>query len=103
MARISLQAPDVVDQALPLNVTIVLDSSGSMGGGNRLQTATAAARAIVDSLGPQDRVAVIHFESVAELLDPHTAPGRSSHQAIGRLYPGGSTNVQAAVNLQVSA
>ena len=104
MARLSFQAPDVVDDALPLNVTIVLDTSGSMRDGGRLETAKAAANAIVDSLvGDKDWVSVIDFEEEARLRVDFTHPDDSDlRDVINGLVPGGSTNVQAAVDLAVS-
>ena len=60
MARVAFQAPDVVTTA-PLNVTLVLDASGSMREGNRVAIARAAAEAIRRSLDGDDRMAVVHF------------------------------------------
>ena len=37
LARITFQAPDVRDDNRPLNVTLVLDASGSMSSGNRVE------------------------------------------------------------------
>ena len=45
LARIAFQAPKVRDD-IPLNVTLVLDASGSMADGNRVAIARAAAEAI---------------------------------------------------------
>ena len=56
MARIGFQAPELLD-ATPLNVTLVLDASGSMREGNRVETAREAANSILNSLNPRDRVA----------------------------------------------
>ena len=60
MARVGFKAPDVVTTA-PLNVTLVLDASGSMADGNRVAIARAAAEAIRRSLDRDDRIAVVHF------------------------------------------
>ena len=43
LARIGFQAPHLRDDGRPLNVTLVLDSSGSMREGNRVDIAHAAA------------------------------------------------------------
>ena len=56
LARIAVQAPELVDDT-PLNVTLVLDASGSMAEGGRVAIARAAALSIVQSLGPNDRIA----------------------------------------------
>ena len=55
LARVTFQAPElVVDR--PLNVTLVLDASGSMGDGNRVDIARQAAESIRQSLRPNDRI-----------------------------------------------
>ena len=56
------QAPDVVID-LPLNVTLVLDGSGSMADGNRVDIAREAAETIRSSLGRDDRMSIVHFDN----------------------------------------
>ena len=103
LARIGFQAAEVPDDR-PLNVTLVLDASGSMREGNRVGIARAAAETIRQSLRPQDRVAVVHFTEgvIHDLTVDHRAPDhRSVQQSIRQLEPHGSTNVQAGLNLGV--
>ena len=100
LVRIGFQAAEVPD-VRPLNVTLVLDASGSMGDGNRVDIARSAAEAIRQSLRPQDRLAVVHFTEgvIHELTVEHTSPDASAVQrSIQRLAPHGSTNVQAGLN-----
>ncbi len=103
LARVALQAPKVPDNT-PLNVTLVLDASGSMRSGNRVDIARTAAETIRQSLGSRDRIAVVHFTT--DVLDQytveHTRPDdRDVARSIGRLAPHDSTNVQAGLNLAV--
>ena len=103
LARIAFQAPELDDDT-PLNVTLVLDASGSMGSGNRVAIAREAAETIRQSLNPRDRIAVVHFTT--DVIDAytveHSAPDDSAVvQSIGRLAPHDSTNVQAGLNLGV--
>ena len=103
LARIGFQAAEVPDDR-PLNVTLVLDASGSMREGGRVGIARAAAETIRQSLRPQDRVAVVHFTEgvIHDLTVDHRAPDDwSVQQSIGQLEPHGSTNVQAGLNLGV--
>ena len=103
LVRIGFQAAEVADDR-PLNVTLVLDASGSMGDGNRVDIARAAAEAIRQSLRPQDRVAVVHFTTdvIHQLTVEHTGPDDYSvERSISQLAPHGSTNVQAGLNLGV--
>ena len=103
MARVAFQAPDVVTTA-PLNVTLVLDASGSMREGNRVAIARAAAEAIRQSLDRDDRMAVVHFTTnvLHGLTVQAAAPDdRAVADSIARLAPHDSTNVQAGLNLGV--
>ena len=103
LARIAFQAAEVRDEA-PLNVTLVLDSSGSMKEGNRVDIAMAAAESIKRSLGPSDRIAVVQFSGdvVREATVEHSHPENDSVQrSIKRLRPRGRTNVQAGIDLGV--
>ena len=104
LARLAFQAPELRDDGKPLNVTLVLDASGSMGEGNRVDIARAAAESIRQSLRPQDRIAIVHFTDtvIPQLTVAHSRPDdRSVQQSIDRLQPNGATNVQAGLDLGV--
>ena len=101
LARIAFQAPELDYDATPVNVTLVLDASGSMSNGNRVDIAREAAESILDSLRDQDRIAVVLFnENVQhQYTVEHTHPNDFSvERSIQNLRPGGSTNVQAGLN-----
>ena len=103
LARIALQAPTVSDNT-PLNVTLVLDASGSMADGNRVDIAKTAAETIRQSLSSRDRIAVVHFTTdvLREYTVEHSRPDdRDVERSIGRLAPHNSTNVQAGLDLGV--
>ena len=103
MARIAFQAPETVAD-VPLNVTLVLDASGSMREGNRVAVAREAAEAIRRSLDGDDRISVVHFTTdvLNYLTVKHAAPDdRAVTDSIARLEPHGSTNVQAGLDLGV--
>lgn len=81
-----------------LAMLLVMDRSGSMQG-TKLEMAKDAASAVVDMLGPQDFVGVISFDSVAETnvrLQQVSARNRI-RQAIGRIAPGGGTDIYPAL------
>ena len=87
--------------ATPVNVTLVLDASGSMSDGNRVDIAREAAESIRLSLRDHDRIAVVHFsqEVLHQYTVEHTFPDdRNVWNSIGNLRPGGSTNVQAGLD-----
>ena len=103
LARIAFQAPELVIDK-PLNVTLVLDASGSMADGNRVDIARQAAESIRQSLRPGDRIAVVHFTQsvIDQFTVEHTHPGDDrAVSSIAWLQPHGSTNVQAGLNLGV--
>ena len=103
LARIAFQAPEMQDDT-PLNVTLVLDASGSMRNGDRVSIAREAAESIRRSLGGRDRMAVVHFttEVIGELTVEHSNPDdRDVRRSIDQLAPHGSTNVQAGLDLAV--
>lgn len=88
-------APGRQGQRLPVNLALVLDRSASMAAKNKLEYAKEAARLAVGQLRAGDRVAIVAFDSVSNVLLPST-PVRD-HQAIEAiidgLTPGGSTNI----------
>ena len=100
LVRVGFQAPEFRDD-VPLNVTLVLDASGSMADGNRVAIAREAAESIRNSLGRDDRIAVVHFTNnvVRDLTVSHTrADDRDVRRSIDQLIPRGSTNVQAGLD-----
>ena len=103
MARVAFKAPEVVTDA-PLNVTLVLDASGSMSSGNRVAIAREAAEAIRRSLDRDDRISVVHFTTYVldDLTVENAAPDdRAVSDSIAWLAPHDSTNVQAGLDLGV--
>ena len=103
LARIAFQTRELVDDR-PLNVTLVLDASGSMADGNRVDIARQAAESIRRSLRAEDRIAVVHFTD--QVIDRYTVEHHPPddyrvRDSISWLQPHGSTNVQAGLNLGV--
>ena len=103
LARIGFQAPEFRDDR-PLNVTLVLDASGSMKDGNRVAIAREAADSVRRGLTSRDRMAVVHFTQ--DVIDAYTVEhsrpdDRAVSNSIASLAPHGSTNVQAGLDLGV--
>ncbi len=100
MARVAFKAPEVVTEG-PLNVTLVLDASGSMANGNRVAIAREAAEAIRRSMDRDDRISVVHFTTyvIDSLTVRNASPDdRAVTDSIAQLAPHGSTNVQAGLD-----
>jgi Ca-activated chloride channel homolog len=102
LVRVGLQAREVRDrQRQDASLTFVIDTSGSMEREGRLELVKDALRILVDELGPDDRVAVVTFGSDAHLaLRSTSARDRDAIlDAIDRLRPDGSTNLEAGLQL----
>lgn len=91
---VELQAPPAPDSdRQPLDVVLVLDKSGSMGG-DPLRSVKAAAEHFLRLAGATDRVGVVAFDDTTELVlelsshDPDLAAAR-----IKQISTGGSTNL----------
>ncbi|MDQ2808030.1 MAG: VWA domain-containing protein [Chloroflexota bacterium] len=61
--------PDATPAQLPLNLTLVLDHSGSMSGPKLTHLKEAVTR-IIDELTPQDTLAIIVFDEHAKVIVP---------------------------------
>ncbi len=97
---IEISAPTEAGAALPLNLGLVLDKSGSMQG-VALDCLKQAAGHIVSSLSDRDRVAVVAFNDQPEVLvtsrlvtDPEGIGA-----AVGRLQAGGGTCIDGGMEL----
>ncbi|MGZ6126042.1 MAG: vWA domain-containing protein, partial [Myxococcales bacterium] len=86
-------------QRVPVNAVLILDRSGSMSG-VKIVRAREASRALVQALGPEDRLAIVEFSSSASVLVESTAvtPQARSRalEAIEAIEPMGGTNMSAA-------
>ena len=101
LARVGFQAPELHDDGRPLNVTLVIDSSGSMSNGARVEIARAAADSIRRSLSHDDRISVVQFSTGVLhnlTVENHQPDSGFVNQSIVQLIPRDSTNVQAGLN-----
>ena len=77
----------------PINVALVLDRSGSMGG-PPLAAAKEAAIRFARFLGPDDRLTVVTFDDqVHTIFGPAPAGDDAAAEAIAGVHEGGSTNL----------
>ncbi len=87
----------------PMNLSIVLDRSGSMEGA-KLEKARQAAAMAVDKLGDDDIFSLVTYDNETDLLiAPERVGGRDHREElkarIHRIQPGGSTALHAGVVL----
>ena len=92
LIRLEGQTPPTAAARTPLNISLVLDRSGSMHG-EKLAAARDAAAFLVRRLAPEDRVTVVAYDGdVHTVADEHT-PRAAVAQLISQMEPGGSTNL----------
>jgi Ca-activated chloride channel family protein len=82
-------------------LTFVIDTSGSMADGDRLETVKRSLNLLVSRLRADDTIAIVEFSNDASVVLNPTSAGATSQivGAIGRLEPDGSTNAQAGLEL----
>lgn len=85
----------------PANLVFVVDVSGSMEAGNRLELVKKALGVLVEELREDDTVAIVVYGDSARIVLP-TASGAEKERikkALALLKPEGSTNVHAGIML----
>jgi uncharacterized protein YegL len=81
-------------QRPPINVSLVVDCSGSMQEEGRLEKVKNALRQFSHGLGPQDHVALVAYSSDASAVLPAQLTNREAFErAVSSLEPSGSTNL----------
>lgn len=92
--------PDPEAKRLPVDVALVVDTSGSMTSAGKIAYARAAGEELVGALRPEDRFALIAFDDRARVLLPGTPFDGDVDRlraAVRTLEPGGSTNLSAGL------
>jgi Ca-activated chloride channel family protein len=100
MMRVGLQTRSEPDtERADVNLTFVIDVSGSMEEDDRIGLVRDSLHTLVDSLRPEDSVAIVTYESDSAVLQKMTdvGDGEELHEAIDELEEGGSTNMQAGL------
>ncbi|MGN0633697.1 MAG: VWA domain-containing protein, partial [Oscillospiraceae bacterium] len=84
-----------------VDLAIVVDTSGSMGG-SRKTNAQNAAREVVAQMKENDRCAIIKFTSSATVLQDFTDDYELLDTAINKLGASGGTNIASGINKAIS-
>jgi Ca-activated chloride channel family protein len=102
MLRVGLQTREAsLGERRDARLTFVIDTSGSMAGPGRLDLVKESLRTLVGGLRPSDAVAIVAFNGTATTILPMTPVARKDKliDAIVRLQPGDSTNLEAGLVL----
>jgi len=91
-----------IDSSVPLNLCLILDHSGSMGG-RPLETVKQAAGRLLDRLKPGDRFCAVAFDHKAKVLVPNQVVGdpASIKRQIEQLRPAGGTAIDEGIKLGI--
>jgi len=90
---------DVNPAPTPLNLALVIDTSGSMAQEGKLATVKTAVQRMLDRLRPGDRFALITYDSSVRVCLPSESVEdlQQARRLIDALQPGGSTNMAAGL------
>jgi len=93
---------ETIDRTIPLNLCLILDHSGSMGG-KSLETVKTAACLLVDRLSPEDRLSVVVFDHRAKVLVPNQLikDPESIKRQIKQLSAEGGTSIDEGLRLGI--
>lgn len=93
-------SPVLAQVQMPLNFSLVLDQSGSMGG-DPIRNLREAAKLAIDQMAPQDYVSIITFDTSAKLVaqsQPVSDP-RNLKREIDRISAGGGTTMSKGMEM----
>lgn len=92
-------AEEAMKSRPPLNVALVLDKSGSMGG-SKMEQAREAARMFVEGLAPDDIVSIVTYDDTVHVLVPATKASDRDliFSSIATIEASGSTALFAGVS-----
>lgn len=91
-----------LNRNVPLNLCLILDHSGSMGG-RPMETVKQAAQKIVDRLSPNDRLSIVAFDHKAKVLVPNQSIDNpaSVKLQINQLKAAGGTAIDEGLRLGI--
>jgi Ca-activated chloride channel family protein len=102
LVRVGVSTVELTEaERAPANITFVIDTSGSMDVRERLGLVQASLALLVDNLREDDTISIVTYGSdAAPLLEPTPVGDRETIiEAIDALQPGGSTNMEAGLDL----
>lgn len=102
LVKIGLKAKEIESSKLPVsNFVFLIDVSGSMRGGNRIELVKSSLKLLLNNLRAEDKVAIVTYAGNAELLMPPTsgADKQKIREVINNLQVGGWTDGGSGMQL----
>lgn len=102
LLRIGIKGQEISEtRRQPVTLTFVIDVSGSMADGRRLELVKDSLAILVESLSDEDTVSIVAYNTNARVvLEPTEGDDyRTITRAIDKLEPGGSTNTEEGLTL----
>ncbi|MEM6273311.1 MAG: VWA domain-containing protein [Bacteroidota bacterium] len=93
------QRPTNADQVrIPLNISLVIDRSGSMQG-DKLKYAKAALSFVIDQMQKDDQISMVAYDHLVDVVQPqHKVTAKNSlHRKINAIVSRGSTNLSGGM------
>ncbi len=102
MLRVVVRGREVAaSERKPLALTFVIDVSGSMKEGGRLELVKHSLRMLTTQLDARDSLAIVAFSTEARLVLPMTSAANRGliESALYGLHPGGGTNAESGLKM----
>jgi len=100
--QFGLQAAEALQEDIrPLNLTLVLDRSGSMADADKMSYLKQSLHILLDGLKPEDILAIVVYDDNAQVVFPAqiVQDGELARSTIDNLRPGGATNLHGGLML----
>jgi Ca-activated chloride channel family protein len=96
--QLTLTSPNIMSekQRKPMNLSVVIDRSGSMSDQRKMEYAKQAFASLVDQLQPNDILSIVIYDDVVDIIRRAQTVGRDKYsikRLIDEVYPRNSTNL----------
>ncbi|MEW5800055.1 MAG: VWA domain-containing protein [Bacteroidota bacterium] len=96
--QLTLTTPDILKdkKRKPMNLSVVIDRSGSMDDQNKMEFAKKAFASLVDQLQPDDILSIVIYDDIVDIVRHASKVGKNRNsikRLIDEVYPRGSTNL----------